>query len=90
MLVVLVCKEGLLCTLTPLSFLPILTYFPYLHNHEYFALDRVLLVSVGVCVRATHQTPTSYHILLYTLSFGLGDTFKFSVGWEGVLMCFMS
>ena len=25
------------------------TYFPYLHNHEYFALDRVLLVSVGVC-----------------------------------------
>ena len=25
-------------------------YFPYLHNHEYFALDRVLLVSVGVYV----------------------------------------
>ena len=49
-IVVLVCKEGLLCTLTPLSFLPILTYFPYLHNHEYFALDRVLLVCVCVCV----------------------------------------
>ena len=32
------------------SLLPKLTYFPYLHNHEYFALDRVLLVSVGVCV----------------------------------------
>ena len=27
------------------------TYFPYLHNHEYFALDRVLLVSVGVLAR---------------------------------------
>ena len=24
-------------------------FLPYLHNHEYFALDRVLLVSVGVC-----------------------------------------
>ena len=36
------------------------TFFPYLHNHEYFALDRVLLVSVGVCVfvaRALNTDP---------------------------------
>ena len=30
-------------------------------------------VSVLMCV-ARAQAPTSYHILLYTLSFGLGDT----------------
>ena len=38
------------------------TYFPYLHNHEYFALDRVLLVSVGVCARAhTHRHTNTEH-----------------------------
>ena len=67
MLVVLVCKEGLLCTLTPLSFLPILTYFPYLHNHEYFALDRVLLVSVGVSralnIHKQINTPTTNFVV---------------------------
>ena len=30
-------------------------FFPYLHNHEYFALDRVLLVSVGVRARDQHE-----------------------------------
>ena len=63
-IVVLVCKEGLLCTLTPLSFLPILTYFPYLHNHEYFALDRVLLVSVGVCVARAYTDQYHKHLFL--------------------------
>ena len=33
---------------------------PYLHNHEYFALDRVLLVSVGVCVFVRARTPNTY------------------------------
>ena len=36
------------------------TYFPYLHNHEYFALDRVLLVSVGVCGRARDSHTNTY------------------------------
>ena len=37
------------------------THLPYLHNHEYFALDRVLLVSVGVCSRAL-DTYTLTHL----------------------------
>ena len=30
------------------------------------------------------QAPTSYHILLYTLSFGLGDTGRCWLVWDGV------
>ena len=37
------------------------TYFPYLHNHEYFALDRVLLVSVGVSVKCRARATNTKH-----------------------------
>ena len=44
------------------------TFFPYLHNHEYFALDRVLLVSVGVCRARARTLTENKHYFKYFMT----------------------